>query len=304
MARSLSLLRRRPNLVDLGVRRRASVASYDVQVATNFDAVFTDLASFPAAGKMSASVVESASDRGSHRGWSRLVFSPSDYLTVVGTAIGGQTGVVATVGAVSGEVVTIGGLTGMTADSVRRYLTLSGCATAGNNGTFRIVAYVSATSVKVLNPAGTTPDANSGAITWTEKTATPGIDTAPMYLRIRQVGTDGAVGAWEAMHLVLPYSTVSDRAFILSGTAPSGTGVGDALEIQLPGQCFSPEFLATGATTVQVAFEPGGPEFTVPIAASGVALNPPFANYTQLFVRGPGSTAGFTAAMSLRGSSR
>lgn len=86
-----------------------------------------------------------------------------------GAAITGQTGAVASITAFSGGVSTITGLTGMGSDSVGRFLTVSGASSSGNNGTFLIITLNSATSVDVSNPAGVAPDANNGAITWTER---------------------------------------------------------------------------------------------------------------------------------------
>lgn len=84
--------------------------------------------------------------------------------------VAGQTGVAATISAVAGGKATLTGLTGMAAGSTAHNITLSGCATAANNGTFAITDYISATSVKIANANAVFPDANSGAITWTEKT--------------------------------------------------------------------------------------------------------------------------------------
>lgn len=95
----------------------------------------------------------------------------TDETGFLGTPVAGQTGAVASIDAFGAGVATIGGLTGMTADSVGRFLTLSGADTAGNNGTFLIITFNSATSVDVSNPAGGSPDANDGAISWVEREA-------------------------------------------------------------------------------------------------------------------------------------
>lgn len=95
----------------------------------------------------------------------------TDETSGFGAPLSGQTGAAATIGAIVAGVVTLTGLTGMTANSVGNFLTTSGAATGANNGTFLIVEYVSATSVKISNSAGVTPDANSGAISWTERAA-------------------------------------------------------------------------------------------------------------------------------------
>jgi hypothetical protein len=86
------------------------------------------------------------------------------------TPIGGQTGAAASITAAAGGLLTITGLTLMAPASVLHVLTLSGCATPANNATCPIVAYLSASSVQILNPSGVAPDANNGAITWTEST--------------------------------------------------------------------------------------------------------------------------------------
>lgn len=88
-----------------------------------------------------------------------------------GAALSGQTGSAATISAFSGGVSTFTSLTGMTADSVGNFLTVSGAANSGNNGTFLIISFISATSVTVSNPSGVFPDANSGALVWTERGA-------------------------------------------------------------------------------------------------------------------------------------
>lgn len=88
-----------------------------------------------------------------------------------GQALVGQTGAAATVAAFGAGVATITGLTGMTANSVGNFLTISGAATVGNNGTFLIITFNSATSVDISNATGASPDANDGAIVWTERRA-------------------------------------------------------------------------------------------------------------------------------------
>lgn len=86
-----------------------------------------------------------------------------------GAPIAGQTGAAASVSAFGSGISTITGLTGMTPQSVGHFLTMSGAASGGNNGTFLIVTYTSATSVDISNPSGVAPDANNGALVWTER---------------------------------------------------------------------------------------------------------------------------------------
>lgn len=77
MARSLSLLRRRAGLVDIGVRVRAGVSAYKFQSAANFDQAFTTFATVPMVGLRSLSAPEGSTD--GNAGWTRFVFSPADY---------------------------------------------------------------------------------------------------------------------------------------------------------------------------------------------------------------------------------
>lgn len=88
-----------------------------------------------------------------------------------GAPLAGQTGAVANITVFAAGVSTLTGLTGMTANSVGNFLSVSGAASAGNNGTFLIISFISATSVTISNAAGVAPDANNGAITWTERRA-------------------------------------------------------------------------------------------------------------------------------------
>lgn len=95
----------------------------------------------------------------------------TDETSGFGAPLAGQTGAVASITTFSLGVATITGLTGMTANSVGNFLTITGAATGANNGTFLIVAFISAVSVSVSNAAGSAPDANNGAISWTERRA-------------------------------------------------------------------------------------------------------------------------------------
>lgn len=80
MARSLSLLRRRPHLIDLGIRVRENVSRYKFEYASNFDASFTEFATIQATGYRSVSVPEVPIADSSHRGYTRFLFDPADYV--------------------------------------------------------------------------------------------------------------------------------------------------------------------------------------------------------------------------------
>lgn len=86
-----------------------------------------------------------------------------------GAPIAGQTGATANITTFSLGVSTLTGLTGMTLQSVGRFLTVTGASAGGNNGTFLIINFISATSVDISNATGSAPDANNGAISWTER---------------------------------------------------------------------------------------------------------------------------------------
>lgn len=79
-----------------------------------------------------------------------------------------NSGATATISAFASNQLTLTGLSGLTDAMVGREITLNGCANVGNNGTFQITKVLSATSCKVFDKTGSFPDANSGAISWTE----------------------------------------------------------------------------------------------------------------------------------------
>ena len=89
----------------------------------------------------------------------------------------GYSGSAASIGTKTLDDLTITGLSGMTSDSIGNFLTFSGAATSANNVTAQIVAFISSSSVKVRNPSGVASDANSGAISWTERN--PLLDVYP-----------------------------------------------------------------------------------------------------------------------------
>lgn len=79
MARSLSLLKRRTNLVDLSVREVAGASAYVFTAAANFDGVHGALATVPVWGTRSRSVPEQAGTSSPSRGSTRFLFDPADY---------------------------------------------------------------------------------------------------------------------------------------------------------------------------------------------------------------------------------
>lgn len=87
----------------------------------------------------------------------------------LGLPLSGQLGAASSVTTINLTDVTITGLTGMTPQDVGNFIQFSGAASSGNNGTFLIDTYISATSVTIVNPNAVAPDANNGALVWTER---------------------------------------------------------------------------------------------------------------------------------------
>jgi hypothetical protein len=85
MARSISIYRRKPNLVDLFVRQRPGVEAYQFKAGTNFDdALPTLFETVPAQGMKSVSVPDDTGFVDSQfRGTTRFRFNPADYTTGV-----------------------------------------------------------------------------------------------------------------------------------------------------------------------------------------------------------------------------
>lgn len=80
MARSLSIVRRKLNLISVSVPRVDNVESYTFKYATNFDTSLTTIQTIPAAGFASKSVVLSEVDSSYDRGrTTKFIFCPSDY---------------------------------------------------------------------------------------------------------------------------------------------------------------------------------------------------------------------------------
>ncbi len=141
-----------------------------------------------------------------------------------------------------------------------------------------------------------------GKTRFTFNPADYGIDDAkPMWLCVQPLNVDGTLGATEALHLVLPYSSQGRRPVVIAGTAPSGASVAASLELQLPGQLQNLELQNNGASDLFVAFEPGGVEYDVkPLSTGFTNLSMVYPAFSQLFVRGSGATVAFSAVASAR----
>ena len=299
MNRLFSVTRRRPNIIDLSTLRQQpeipTQDGYRISVATNFDGTFSDIIDSTNVGFLDRNVDRAVLDVQSRPGQVRIVFDPDTYTL----ALLGQTGSAATVDAFGAGVSTITGLTGMTAASVGHYLTITGANTAGNNGTFLITVHNSATSVDIANAAGASPDANDGSIVWSEQLANI-VDTKPFWMRLQPLVGGTPSGSPGAPTLVLPDSANHGLGIIIiQGLAPSGADVTESLQLDLPRlmndfQLHNRE----AATDLFVAMEFEGAEKRF----AGGEPTPTNISYdgtqSQLFVRGGGATADFSASFS------
>jgi len=89
MSRSISVYRRKDNLVDLLVRHRAGKTGFRFGAASNFDAAFTTFATVPNYGLRSPSVPEAyaGSVGGQFRDQARFIFDPADYVATAAALI-------------------------------------------------------------------------------------------------------------------------------------------------------------------------------------------------------------------------
>jgi hypothetical protein len=85
MARSISIYRRRPNLVDLFVRQRPDIGSFQFKAGTNFDDAAPALfETVPSRGMKSISVPDDTGLVDSQfKGMTRFRFNPADYTVAV-----------------------------------------------------------------------------------------------------------------------------------------------------------------------------------------------------------------------------
>jgi hypothetical protein len=84
MARSISIYRRKPNIVDLLVRKRAGKIGFRFSAAANWDsAVFTAFATVPNQGLKSKNVQQVGSVGSQFKDHVRFLFDPDDYTATV-----------------------------------------------------------------------------------------------------------------------------------------------------------------------------------------------------------------------------
>ncbi len=153
-------------------------------------------------------------------------------------AVPSQTGVAASIGAAVGKDFVFTGLTGLVSPtranqggSEGNYLLISGAASGGNNAVWQISKVISASScnARPLITTGVASDANSGSITWTERSA---LTTAYSAM---------ANGAW----IVLRGPSILKIAFT---TAPTG--------VFLRGENISQATTGAEGEVLGVTFEP------------------------------------------------
>lgn len=79
MPRSISIYRRRANLIDMNWPLRLNIRSYILKFASNFDSAFAPFANIPAAGFKSKTVTDSGLTSEQFRGKTRIIFNPVDF---------------------------------------------------------------------------------------------------------------------------------------------------------------------------------------------------------------------------------
>jgi len=143
-------------------------------------------------------------------------------------------------------------------------------------------------------------DYQTGGLVNTAFTTAGVTDLTPIWIQVVQNNLDGTSNTVTAPWLVLPFNSEPNRPILLAGTAPNGPTT--PLEIQLPMQCNNIQIQNTSTTSnLMVAFEPGGPYFTVYQATvEGLNLYETYPSAYQLFVYGESNTCTFNVIAALR----
>jgi hypothetical protein len=89
MPRSISIVRRKANLVDLTIRKRAGITGFRFGAAVNFDAAFTTFITVPNYGLKSPSVPDVGYVGDQFRDMVRFLFDPSDYVATAPALVDG-----------------------------------------------------------------------------------------------------------------------------------------------------------------------------------------------------------------------
>jgi hypothetical protein len=120
-------------------------------------------------------------------------------------------------------------------------------------------------------------------------------DTKQFWLKFVPVNFAGVPGTASSPCLILPESALrGDSRVFVQGSAPSGTSVADALELQLP---FRTQDLAIRnhetVTGLYLSLSEGGPEVSLGAGETERFYDGPVGNF---WVRGDASTAEFSAS--------
>ena len=117
-------------------------------------------------------------------------------------------------------------------------------------------------------------------------------DSKYFWLHVKKVPFGGAPGTASAPHLVLPYSSVPDRALNIHGTVGNTT-----TELTLPCDVSNMSFRVEGTDDLVVAFEPKGEVFLMPpLATRNTIYSSAFPTFNQLFLKSAGVSTEFYAS--------
>lgn len=341
MPRNISVIGRKPNLVDLTLPIRQGVKEYQFFVADNFDSSFFKFATIPVTGKISSTVSNVGFVGNAFRGLTRFLFNPSDYSdeVVLQTTIslvnalradyeahrvlvgGGVHGVADGINTITApaasnlasllllvndiatqyeahRILTLPALNAHTVADALNALTATIPATTASEATalaLDIQTQYNAhriLTLPTLNTHGVADAINNTSVLLTVKTFD---DTKIFFLRIKQIQNDGTVGPFEAMHVVLPYSSTPNRGFSLVGSVPQAANLSSSLEIQLPMQCNEWGIVNTNnIIPLVLSFEPGMNEVVIS-PKSTFEYRRVYTKITQLFIRGDGGDADLSA---------
>ena len=134
----------------------------------------------------------------------------------------------------------------------------------------------------VHNAPDNTNNTNVGLVVATTLT-----DLTPWWIRVAEVDATGAVGPLGAPQLLMPYTTLPNRAIVVEGTVPSASSVSNSIELVLPMQNNDWGITNIGANSLAVAFEPNGPEmiFASPMTQEYRRI---YTKVSSIWVRGVG----------------
>lgn len=334
MSREFSIVRRKPQLVDMVIDARSSTAYYMVYASNNFDGSFSKFATLPASGKKSVSVniVEYPDSR--YRGKTRFLFNPNDYadagllesvIILANTLKADYESHRLFAGGVHGAADIVDVVTAPDASDLLTVITLLNdikvqyeahrvLIAGGEHGApdnTNVVTAPNATDLasaavlaldlqvqynahRILTSGGEHGAPDDLNLLSSVLSLLSLDDAAPFYMKIVPVDVDGTVGIPSAMLLVLPYSSTPNRSVVLVGDVVS-TGV----EIQLPMRVNDWGIVNTSKTVeLMVRLEPNEAEVSIGPGASSESRRI-YTNISQLFIRGNGGTSSMSMMLTL-----